>query len=104
MERTETWSEEDYRFALDRITVFHSQQEICDRMRPLYLRLLIARKKEDARAASEALAAVRHDDVAKRLDELKHPHWSVVPNFWLTVCILILTAAGVVVGLLALLH
>jgi hypothetical protein len=104
MEATETWSEGDYLFAVDRIPIIHSQQEIQEPLRSLYLRLLKARKDENTRAASELLETQRHNDIAKRLDELKRPHWSVIPNFWLTVFILILTAAGVVVGILTLRH
>jgi hypothetical protein len=26
----------------------------------------------------------RHEELSKKLDELKKPHWTVLPNFWLT--------------------
>ena len=34
---------------------------------------------------SQELAKRRHNESMKRLDELRNPHWTVQPNFWITV-------------------
>lgn len=46
----------------------------------------------------------RHREIHGRLKELKKPHWSVAPNFWMTLVILVLTAIGSTAAVIALLR
>ena len=40
------------------------------------------RRREDL--AREDRATQRHEEIHKQLMELKKPHWSITPTFWLT--------------------
>jgi hypothetical protein len=98
---TTTWSEADFLYALERLDS-DQPQERRDKVRDLYRNLRKERQAADERAASEEANAQRHDEISRRLEELKKPHWSTVPNFWMTVAILILTVIGTITAALAL--
>jgi hypothetical protein len=49
---------------------------------------------------AEDAAGRRFADISRKLDELKKPHWSVAPNFWVTV---ISALAAVIAAIIALL-
>ncbi len=99
-----TWSEADFLYVLDRLDVDLSGQaeEIRDRLHTLYRTLLKEHEEAEARRAVEAASAKRHTDILRQLEELKKPHWSIVPNFWMTLAILALTLIGVIVAILTL--
>ena len=98
IQETKNWNGADFAYAIDRL--FSDQPaERRDALRPIYLRLLKSRQADESRVAAEEAANRRHNEISRRLDELRKPHWSVVPNFWLTVAILILTAIGVYLAL-----
>lgn len=101
---TKTWSEEDFLYAIERVQTDlpEIQQERRDEIRGLYRTLLMECQAADARIAMEKANAQRHDALLHRLEELKKPHWSIVPNFWMTATILIFTIIGVIAALLAL--
>ena len=103
---TKTWSEADFFYVLDRLDVDLSgqPQEIRDRLRVLYRTLLKENEEAEARLASETANAKRHAEIFRQLEELKKPHWSIVPNFWMTAAILVLTLIGVIAAILALRH
>ena len=113
---TKSWNEEDFLYAMGRIqtVLVGLSREEQNQIRGLYRTLLKERQDENARIASENASVQRHQELSKRLeelneisrrlDDLKKPHWSIVPNFWFTVLISILTAVGVVAAFLALHH
>ena len=113
---TKSWNEEDFLYAMGRIqtVLVGLSREEQNQIRGLYRTLLKERQDENARIASENASVQRHQELSKRLeelneisrrlDDLKKPHWSIVPNFWITVLISILTAVGVVAAFLALHH
>jgi hypothetical protein len=103
IEQTKKWSEADFLYAIDRLET-DQPEERRQHLRGLYRALRKERQEHDARNASEEASARRFDDLSRRLDELKKPHWSIVPNFWITVTILILTAIGAIATVLALRH
>jgi len=77
---TQTWSEADFFRAIDLVRVIKSK-EIQDQILKLYWNLRKERQETDARIVSEEASIQRHNEIARRLDELKKPHWSIVPNF-----------------------
>lgn len=101
---TKSWNEEDFLYAIDRVQtdLVELPKEQQDQIRRLYRAQLKERQDENARVASEKASAQRHEEISRRLDELKNPHWSITPNFWMTAAILILTFIGVVVAILSL--
>jgi hypothetical protein len=103
---TKTWSPAGLLYAIDRLEsdLFAQPKEILDRLRVLYRTLLKDHEEAEARQASEVADAKRHDEISRRLEELKKPHWSIVPNFWMTLVILVLTAVAAVASVLALRH
>jgi predicted transcriptional regulator len=103
IKKTKTWSEADFLYAIERLEV-DLPKEMRDQVRGLYRNLLMERQATDARIVAEEASARRHDEISRRLEELKKPHWSIVPNFWMTAAILILTAIGVIAAFLALRH
>jgi hypothetical protein len=103
IEMTKTWSEADFLYAIDRLQT-DQPKERRDQVRELYRNLRAERQVTDARIASEEANIQRHNEISKRLDDLKKPHWSIVPNFWITVLISILTAIAVIAAFLALRH
>lgn len=103
IEMTKTWSEADFLYAIDRLQT-DQPKERQDQVRELYRNLRAERQVTDARIASEEANIQRHNEISKRLDDLKKPHWSIVPNFWITVLISILTAIAVIAAFLALRH
>ncbi|MGD1032119.1 MAG: hypothetical protein ABSA05_13365 [Opitutaceae bacterium] len=64
----------------------HAETERASDRRHAEAEAASAIRQAEAEAANER----RHKELARRLDELKKPHWSVVPNFWITA----LSAAG----------
>src|SRR5664280_2145466 len=106
IEMTKTWSEADILYAIDRLQT-DQPKERRDQVRELYWNLRMERQATDARIDSEEASIQRHNEISKRLEELKEisrrlddlkkPHWSIVPNFWLTVAILIATIFGGIV-------
>lgn len=94
---TKKWTEEDFLYAIERLEV-DLPKEMRDQVRGLYRTLLMERQTADARIALDEASARRHEEISRRLQELKKPHWSIVPNFWITAAILILTAIGVIVA------
>jgi hypothetical protein len=108
IKETKTWNEEDFFYAIERLQT-NQPSERREQLRPLYWTRLKECQAADARMALEQANVQRHDEISKRLDELneisrqlkelKKPHWSIVPNFWLTAAILILTAIGIIVAL-----
>jgi hypothetical protein len=113
IEMTRTWSEADFLYAIERLQT-DQQPERRDQLRELYWKLRNERLAADARMASEEANVQRHNEISKRLEELKEissrleelkkPHWSIVPNFWITAFILIVTVIGVIVAVLAFPH
>ena len=113
---TKSWNEEDFLYAIDRIQtdLVSLSKEQQDQIRGLYRTLLKERQDENARITSENASVQRHQEISKRLEELKEisrrlddlkkPHWSIIPNFWITVVISILTAILVILGFFALRH
>jgi hypothetical protein len=100
------WSAGDFLYALERLgTDLNDQpQEMRERLRGLYRTLLNEREAAEARMILEAANADRHTEIFRQLEELKKPHWSIVPNFWMTAAILVLTLIGVIAAILALRH
>lgn len=77
-------------------------KETYERLRFLYRTLLQEREEYEARWIAEEANARRHEEISRQLKELKKPHWSIVPNFWLTFGILILALLGLIVSVIAL--
>ena len=112
IEMTKTWSVADILYAIERLQT--DQRERQDQLRELYWDLRMEHLATDARIASEEANTQRHNEISKRLeelneiarrlDDLKKPHWSIVPNFLLTVAILIATIFAGIVSYLALRH
>ena len=100
------WNEADFLYALDRIDSDLADQpnEARELVRVLYRTLRKDREEAEARMALESANIQRHAEISRRLEELKKPHWSIIPNFWMTLIILILTAIGAVATVLALRH
>jgi hypothetical protein len=102
IEMTKTWNEADFLYALDRIDTDLSGQpkEMREQLRLLYRTLRGEREAADARTASEEANTKRHVEITRHLEELKKPHWSIVPTFRMTLIILILTAIGVIASII----
>jgi hypothetical protein len=95
---TEKWSSEDFLYAFDRLNT-DQPADRREALRTLYLELREKREADEARAVMEAAGIQRHEEISRKLEELKRPHWSIVPNFWMTLGILILTLILVVLAL-----
>jgi hypothetical protein len=100
---TKNWSEADFLYGIERLDSDqpHDRREP---LRVLYHKLHRERHAEEVRMDSEAANAKRHEELSRRLEELRKPHWSVVPNFWMTAGILILTTIAVIAAILGLRH
>jgi hypothetical protein len=100
---TKSWNEEDFLYAMGRIQtdLVGLSREEQNQIRGLYRTRLKERQDENARVAFENVSAQRHEEISRRLNELKKPPKSI---FWMTAVILILTAIGVVLAFLALRH
>lgn len=98
------WSSADFLYALERIDIDVSGQpkEAFERLRTLYRTLLKERQDSEARLIAEEANIKRHTEMSRQLEELKKPHWSIVPNFWLTLGILILALLGLIISVIAL--
>jgi hypothetical protein len=101
LQMTKNWSVADFIYAIDRLEVDQPTGRR-EQLRGLYRTLRVEREAVDARRSSEEANAKRHAELSARLEDLKSPHWSVVPNFRLTVAILVLTAIGVIIAVIAL--
>jgi hypothetical protein len=106
---TRLWGSADFLYAIGRVHVDLQAIAKRDEMLSIYKRLRDECVEREARAESESANAKRHAEaeranperhaeIARRLDKLKEPHWTVLPNFWLT---LIAAVAGVVAAALA---
>jgi hypothetical protein len=106
IEMTKAWSEADFLYAVERIEtdLLDIPQERREQIRGLYWNLRMERQVTEAHMASEEANIRRHDEIVRQLQKLKEPHWSIVPNFWITVVISILTAIAVIAAFLALHH
>jgi hypothetical protein len=103
IEMTKTWSGADFLYALQRLDV-DQPPDRRDKLRELYRNLRAECVAAEAqRILKEEIIQMRAE-VSNRLEELKKPHWSIVPNFWVTVIILVLTAIGAIATILALRH
>lgn len=94
LELTKNWNDTDFLYALERVEIKHPEAQRAE-LRALYHRLRREQMAAAERMAMADLNARRHEEIASRLQELRKSHWSVVPNFWLTLAILGLTALGV---------
>lgn len=101
---TREWSSADFLYALERLDTDVSSQnkEMHEGLHVLYCTLLQEREDSEARLIAEEANLKRHGELSLRLEELKKPHWSIVPNFWLTFGILILALLGLIVSVVAL--
>jgi hypothetical protein len=79
---TKDWSTSDFDYAFDQASRILGWDT---RLREI-LRIL----------RTERETTEQHAEIAAKLEALKKPHWSVAPNFWLTLAILILTAIGTI--------
>ena len=98
---TGKWSGADFLYALERLEtdVASQPKETHERLRLLYRTLLREREDSEARQITEEANVKRHGEISRQLEELKKPHWSIVPNFWLTLGILILALLGFIVSI-----
>jgi hypothetical protein len=97
---TKAWSASDFLYAIERLQV-DQPKERRDSLFNLYRNLRKDREEEEGRLAVEQLSAKRYADIVGRLDEIKRPHWTITPNFWMTVVILIISVIGVFVAVWA---
>ena len=81
---TKDWSSADFLHALDRLGVKPPLGDI-PHMRDLCRTMRAEREAEEARVRADEITAQRHSELTQHLDDLKRPHWSVIPNFWITV-------------------
>lgn len=79
---TANWRPEHFMHALDCLRSLATDRQVA--MAPIYRNLLTRCEENAARANAEAVTRRRHDEITTRLAELKRPHWTVLPNFWLT--------------------
>lgn len=95
---TREWSLDHFDKALDSLDHSPTHGSDWDRRHPKVHEIIRRLRAECAdalaRAAGEAANEVRHDALLSRIEQLKRPHWSVIPNFWMTAIILLLTAVG----------
>ncbi len=103
IEQTRDWSVADVVYAIERLDQ-DQPEDRREQLRGIYRALRIEREAAELRKVAEADTAKRHAELTARLDQLKKPHWSVTPNFYLTVVILVLTAIGAVAAVVALLR
>jgi len=113
IEMTRTWSDADFLYAIERLQT-DQPKDRRDQLREIYWRLRNERIATDARVASEEASVQRHkeismrleelNEISRRLDDLKKPHWYKDPNFWMNAALTILTAVLVIVGFLGLRH
>jgi hypothetical protein len=96
IEMTANWGEADFRYAIERLDI-HQPKDRREVLRPLYRNLRSAREVEE-------VACERHNKISHQLEDLKKPHWSVTPNFWVTVAIFVLTLIAAVVAVIGLHH
>lgn len=87
VQRTRDWSSADFEYACDRYAIGAPGERELPALREIWSRLRSERRREE-------LGLEQLTDIKGELDKLKNPHWSVVPIFWMTVIILILTAVA----------
>jgi len=75
--------------------VAHSEQHIA-------AKILIEQRRKAKEKAQEELEQLRHSEIQRQLEELKRPHWTVLPNFWLTFASAIAAVIAAYLGWLAL--
>lgn len=100
---TREWSSADFLYSLERLDsdVSSQNKEMHEGLRALYRTLLQEREDSEARNVLEEANVKRYAEISRRLEELKKPHWSIVPNLWLTFGILILALFGLIVSIVA---
>jgi hypothetical protein len=104
LEMTKTWSSADFIYAIQRLETDQPHEIQRGQLRELYWRLRAERAADEARVILEETNTRRHTELTRQLEELKKPHWSIVPNFGMTAAVLILTAIGVVAAIIGLRH
>ena len=97
---TPTWSAADFLYAIERLEVDRPSSGR-DKLRSLYRTLMTERESSVARATEEEVNGRRHIEMTQRLEELKKPHWTVLPNFWFTVVSAIAAVAAAVLTWIA---
>ena len=100
-EMTKDWSTADFDYGMSRLDV---DTNIINRlaMRDLLRMIRSGREFAELQELAEAEEERRHGAVKARLDELKKPHWTVLPSFWLTLISAIAAVAAAIFGYLAL--
>lgn len=95
--QTRDWNTADIEYAINRLQTDCRIKEQEEGLREIWNRLRAERRREE-------LDAERHSKVLEQIEVLKKSHWSVVPNFWMTVVILILTGVAAVAAVMSLLE
>ncbi|HEY3855968.1 MAG TPA: hypothetical protein VGO67_16380 [Verrucomicrobiae bacterium] len=98
IEMTKTWNAADFLYAIERLQV-DQPKDRRDPLLDLYRNLRRERADVDARLAAEVSSAKRHADLVLRLDEIKKPHWTLAPNFWIGTVILAVSVLAVFVAI-----
>jgi len=103
---SKTWTSDDFLYAIERVgsDLNDKPKGTVEQVLPLYRELRKERQETEARLALETENTKRHAEISRQLEQLKQPHWSVVPNFWMTLVILILTLVGMIVAIVGLRH
>jgi hypothetical protein len=103
-EATKNWSSADFVYAIGRLAVAPPRAGDIPKMRELYGALRNERAAEETRLQVERDSVERHAQLTKRLEQLQKPHWSVVPNFVVTVISAVAAIAATVIAWLAFRH
>jgi hypothetical protein len=87
---TAAWSVADFDYAIDRGPFFHRNS--WDAVRGPYQSLRQERAEADARASAQEMESQRHVEITSHLRELKKPHWTVTPGFWVAFAAMVFAA------------
>ena len=109
---TQNFSSTDFEYTLNRVQ-HHANPNLAGAWYAVLRKLRDERRDAEVRVAEQAAAehrhAVaeeanerRHADLARRVADLKKPHWSIVPTFWFTVISAVAAVAAAYFGWLAL--
>lgn len=98
---TESWTPQRFLYAIDRLNVDLTADQRVE-MLPMYRKLLEDCERRIAQAEAEEKASERHTEITANLRELKKPHWTVLPNFWLTFVSAVAALVAAVAAVLAL--
>jgi hypothetical protein len=77
------WSSRDFSYAVSRLHV-DLARDLRDPMLPLYRSLLAERLSEEAREQDQKRQKAMHLQLKEAVEKVSKPHWTVLPNFWLT--------------------